>query len=93
MMKNLFWILWSAEMLFLLWMLWDEMKLKHLSLPGYISFGFLWLAVALLIKLFFKSEKAALILVGIPAVPLAFMGVFLLVIFIVQLISGPVRWN
>ncbi|HMP28429.1 MAG TPA: hypothetical protein PKD85_02445 [Saprospiraceae bacterium] len=93
MLKYLFWILWSAEIIFLLWMLWDEMKLKYLPMPAYIPLGFIWLFIAILVKLVVQSDKAALVMVGIPGVPLMIMGVFLLIIFIVNLVSGPIRWN
>ena len=92
-MKHLFWIFFALETSFLLWMLWDEMKLKYLSMPAYIPIGFLWLLISMLVKLAFKSDKVALVMVGIPGVPLAFMAVFYIIVMIIQLVSGPIRWN
>jgi hypothetical protein len=92
-MKHLFWILFALETSFLLWMLWDEMKLKYLSMPAYIPIGFLWLLISMVVKLAFKSDKVALVMVRIPGVPLAFMAVFFIIVMIIELISGPIRWN
>ncbi len=92
-MKHLFWILFASEALFLLWMLIDEMKLKYLSMPAYIPIGFLWLLISIVIKLAFKSDKVALVMVGIPGVPLAFMAVFYIIVMIIELVAGPIRWN
>jgi hypothetical protein len=93
MLKYTFWILWSAELIFLGWMLMDEMKLKYLSMPMYIPLGFLWVLLALFVKWVLKSDTAALIMVGIPGIPLMLMGVFLLIVWMVSIISGPIRWN
>lgn len=92
-MKYLFWILFTSEVLFLLWMLWDEMKIKYLSMPTYIPLGIVWLLLAILVKLVFKSDQVALVMVGIPGVPLAFKAVFYIIVMIIELVSGPIRWN
>lgn len=92
-MKHLFWILWSAEFLFLTWMLWDEMKLKYLSLPPYLALGFVWLILSIIVKYIVKSDTAALVMVGIPAVPLGLMAIFLVIVFIISVVAGPIRWN
>ncbi len=76
----------------MLWWLFDELKLKYISMNPMVTVGFIWLAAALFIQLNGKS-KAALIMVGIPGIPLLIMGVFLLVVMIIQLFSGPIRWN
>ncbi|MBK7808238.1 MAG: hypothetical protein KA270_17045 [Saprospiraceae bacterium] len=47
-MKHHFWILFALETSFLLWMLWDVMQLKYLSMPAYIPIGFLWLLISLM---------------------------------------------
>lgn len=92
-MKHLFWILFASEVLFLLWMLVDEMKLKYLAMPAYIPLGMIWLLLALFVKLVIKSDKIALVMVGIPGIPLLFMLGFLIIIFLINLIAGPIRWN
>lgn len=93
MMKYLFWILWSSELAVMLWWLFDEMKLRYLPMNAMVPFGFLWLGAALFIKLGIKSDKYALIMVGIPGVPLAIMALFLLLIFIINIVAGPIKWN
>lgn len=92
-MKHLFWILCAAEIFFLFWMLWDEMKLKHLAMPAYIPMGFIWLLLAIIVKLVVKSDKVALLMVGIPGVPPMIMAIFLLIVYVINLVSGPIRWN
>ncbi len=92
-LKYAFWITWSVELIFILWMTWDELKLKHLAMPAYIPLGILWLLVALIIKTIIKSDKSALIMVAIPGVPLLFMIGFILVVYIVDFVAGPIRWN
>lgn len=92
-MKHLFWILWSAEFICMLVWLIDEMKLKYLPMNNMVSIGFLWLGVALFVKLGLKSDKSALIMVGIPGFPLAIMAIFIIIIYIINLVAGPIRWN
>lgn len=92
-MKYLFWILFGSETLFMFWMLWDAMKLKYLSMPPYIPLGFLWLLIAIIFKLVIKSDKIALVMVGIPGVPLLIMAGFLIMVYVVTLFTGPIRWN
>ena len=74
-------------------MLWDEMKLKYLSMPAYIPIGFLWLLISIVVKLVLKSDNLALVMVGIPGVPLAFMAVFFIIVMVIEFVSGPIRWN
>jgi len=93
MLKHIFWILWICESIFLVWMFMDELKLKYLSMPAYIPLGFLWLILAIVVKLVVKFDKAALIMVGITGIPLLLMAIFLIIIFIIELVSGPIRWN
>lgn len=92
-MKYLFWIIFFIESVLLLWWVYEEMKLQYLAINPMVYFGFLILVIAAILKLVLKFDKAALILVGIPAIPIAFMGLFLLAVFIIQLVSGPIRWN
>ena len=92
-MNYLFWILFASEALFLLWMWVDEMKLKYLPMPAYIPLGMLWLLLALMVKLVIKSDNVALVMVRIPGIPLAFMGVFYIIVMIIEFVSGPIRWN
>ncbi len=92
-MKYLFWIIFFIESVLMLWWVSEEMKLKYIGMNPVVYLGFLILIIAILLKVVLKYDKAALILVGIPAIPLAFMGLFLLAVFIIQLVSGPIRWN
>ena len=93
-MMNLFFItLWVLELLFLLYMWIDEMKLQFLTMPTYIPVGFLWLLIAAILKWVMKYDKAALIMVSIPGVPLVFMGLFLVIVFLVNWLFGPIRWQ
>jgi hypothetical protein len=92
-MKHLFWILFALETSFLLWMLWDEIKLKYLPVPAYIPLGILWMLLAVIVKVLFKSDQMALVMVGIPGVPLLFMLGFMIKVFVVNLVGGPIRWN
>ena len=64
------------------------MKFKYLSMPTYIPIGFLWLLISIVVKLAFKSDIVALVMVGIPGVPLAFMAVFYIIVMIIELVSG-----
>jgi hypothetical protein len=91
-MNLLFWILFASETLFLFWALCDAATSISLPMPPYVPAGFLWLSLALVVKLAFKSSKIALILVGIPAIPLLIMLLFVIVVFIASLF-GPIRWN
>ena len=75
------------------WWLYDEMKLKYLPMPNMVPICFIWLGAALLVKLGLKSEKYSLIMVGIPGVPLAIVALFLLVVFIINIVAGPIKWN
>ena len=92
-MKYLFWILWLSEFIFMIWMLLDELKLKYLPMPPYIPIGFLWLAIAIVVKLVIKSDILALVMVVITGLPLAFMGGMLILMLIIEFINGPIRWN
>lgn len=92
-MKNLFWILWSVELVFMLWWLFDDLKLKHIAINPFIGIGFLWLGVSLFCKIMIENKMISNILVIIPAIPLAIMAIFLLIVFLVQTFAGPIRWN
>lgn len=93
MLKYLFWILWTCELLFMIWWLLGEMKLKYLSMNPMVPVGFVILFTALLLKLAFGMDKVAMWIVAIPGTLLAIMGIFALVILIMSLILGPIRWN
>jgi hypothetical protein len=32
-------------------------------------------------------------MVGIPGFPLAIMAIFIIIIYIINLVAGPIRWN
>jgi len=87
-----FWIIWGIEFIFMLWWLFDDLKLQYLSPNPAIPVLFLYLFGALIVRLAFNSTKVSMIMVGIGAVPLAIMGMFLLVVMIASLF-GPIRWN
>ena len=93
MLKSIFWILWSIELVFMLWWLNDELKLVYLRMNPVVPFFFLWLAIALALQLLLKNKTIALVLVAIPAVPLAIMALFALVIILAEIFGGPIRWN
>ncbi|MBK7233063.1 MAG: hypothetical protein IPH93_12585 [Saprospiraceae bacterium] len=76
-MKYLFWILWSIELGFMLWWLFDEMKLKYLSMNPSVYLGFVWLILALVVKFLVKSDTIAMYMVGIPGALLAIMGLLI----------------
>ena len=88
-MKYIFWVLFASETLFMLWMLWEEMKLRYLTMPAYIPVGFLWLILILILKFVIKSNKIAFIMVVIPAIPLIIMLMILIAVYI----SKPTRLN
>lgn len=77
----------------MIWWVAEEIKLQYIAMNPMVYLGFLILIMAVILKVVLKYDKAALILVGIPAIPLAIMALFLLVIFFIQLVSGPIRWN
>lgn len=87
-----FWTLWCIELAVLLWLLWDELKLTYVPMNPWIFVGFLWLIAALIARLAGWTVVAA-VLVIIPGVPLAIMAFFLLVVLIISLVAGPIRWN
>jgi hypothetical protein len=92
-MKHLFWILWSIELAFMCWWLWDDLKLKYIQLNPFIIVGFIWLAISLLMRLMADNRIISNVLVIIPAIPLGIMGIFLIIVFLVQTFAGPIRWN
>ena len=87
-----FWIIWGIELVFMLWWLFDDLKLQYISHNPMIPVLFLYLFGALVIRLAFNSPTISMMMVGIGAVPLAMMGLFLLGVFIASLF-GPIRWN
>jgi hypothetical protein len=86
-----FWVLWVAELLFMLWWTLDDMRLTYVPMNPAIFIGWLWLIASL--GLFLADVRViAFVLVCIAGVPLAIMGLFMLVILIASLF-GPIRWN
>ena len=92
MLKYFFWITWSIETVLMIWWLFDELKLKYIPMNPVVIIGFIYLPIALFVYLSGKT-KAAMIMVGIPAIPLLIMGLFLLVVMLISIFSGPIRWN
>jgi hypothetical protein len=86
-----FWSLWGAEAVFMSWWLLDDLKLRFIPMNPAITGGWLWLAAAFTLYLL-NFKYLALILVGIAAVPLIFMGIYVAIILIASLF-GPIRWN
>jgi hypothetical protein len=89
----LFWTFWSIEVVFMLWWLFDDLKLTYIQLNPFITIGFLWLMAALVIRLAMNARGISLTMVSITAVPLAIVGLYLLVILLSSLFGKPVRWN
>jgi hypothetical protein len=89
----LFWTCWGIEFVFMLWWLFDDMKLTYIKLNPFIYIGFMWLMVALVIRLALGMKGISLTMVSITAVPLAIMGAFLLVVMLASLSGKPMRWN
>lgn len=87
-----FWIIWGIEFVFMLWWLFDDLKLRYVSMNPSVPVLFLYLFTALIVRFAFNATKVSMIMVGIGAVPLAIMGAFLLVVMIAGLF-GPIRWN
>jgi hypothetical protein len=88
---KLFWFLWIIEVLFMLWWLLDDMKSQYLRINPMVYLGWVWVIAAGLLYLA-QVRWLALLLVGIAALPLAIMALYLLVILIASM-SGPIRWN
>lgn len=89
--STVFWVVWIIQALFMVWWLLDEMKLRYLSVNPFVYAGWFWLIIAAVLYLS-HFKIAAAIMVGITAIPLAIMGLFLLPIIIASLF-GPIRWN
>lgn len=87
-----FWVIWAIEAVFMSWWLGSELKLQYLSVNPFVWVGWLYLIAALVLYLC-NLRVIALIMVGIGAIPLAIMAAFLLVILLVSIFNGPIRWN
>ncbi|MCC6412586.1 MAG: hypothetical protein IT270_13055 [Saprospiraceae bacterium] len=88
-----FWILWGIELAFMLWWYLDELKYTYLSVNPSVYYGFLWLLAALVFQTALSWKGLALAMVGLGALPLAIMGLYLLVVLIATVFGGPIRWN
>lgn len=87
----LFWILWGIELAVMLVWLITDLRNTNMPMNPTVMWGFAYLMIALLLKIS-GANMAGMVMVGIGALPLALMAVFLLVILIANLF-GPVRWN
>lgn len=90
--SSFFWILWIIELAVWLWWFTSDLKNTHLPMNPTVIAGGIWLFVALGAFLF-NYRILAFIMVGILALPLLLMIFFLSVVFIVNWIFGPIRWN
>lgn len=88
---TVFWAIWTIQALFMVWWLLDDMKLQYVPVNPAVYAGWFWVIIAAVLYLS-HFKVAAAIMVGITAAPLAFMGLFILVIAIASLF-GPIRWN
>jgi hypothetical protein len=77
----LFWTCWSIEMVFMFWWLFDDLKLTYIQLNPFITIDFLWLMTALVIRLAMNARGISLTMMSITVMPLAIMGLYLLVIW------------
>lgn len=89
--ERLFWWLWAIEAAFMTWWLFDDLRLTQTPLNPAITLGWLWLIVALVFALA-KAPSIASGMVILTALPLVFMGLYLLLILVSSLF-GPIRWN
>ena len=89
----LFWTLWGIELAVMLWWLFDDMRQTYIPVNPMVYVGFIWLFAALFTRQVLGWRVLAFILVGIPALPLSLMAVFMLVILLVSIFDGPIRWN
>ena len=71
----------------------DEMKYTHLSVNPSVYYGLLYLLAALVFQTVLHWKGLALGMVCLGALPLAVMGVYLLVVLIASVFGGPIRWN
>lgn len=74
-------------------MLRDELKIKSLPKLTYIPIGMMWLSLAIIVKLVFKADQVAFVMIAIPVIPLIIMFGFMILFLIVNLFVGPIRWN
>lgn len=74
------------------WWLLSDLKLKYRPANPYAYLCLLWVGVSLGLYLL-KHGVAALTMVGIAALPLAVMGIFLGAVMLVSIFKGPIRWN
>ncbi|MBK9016995.1 MAG: hypothetical protein IPM82_24675 [Saprospiraceae bacterium] len=88
----IFWIPWGIEAIFMCWWLFSDRKLRYRPVNLFAYLSLLWVVVSLGLFMF-EYRMAALMMVGIAALPLAIMGLYLAVVFLVTAFKGPIRWN
>ena len=87
-MQVLFWICWTAEFVFACWWVFSEMGYKHLD-PNPAAFvGMCYVLAVLGMRYVAGAIKISNVMVLIPAVPLAGMGLIVLISIIFK-----VKWN
>lgn len=87
----LFWTIWGIEAAFMYWWLMRYLRISFQWVNPNIYRG--WLLLLIAMALYLSGIKiVALIIVGIGALPLLFMGLYLLLILVSSLF-GPIRWN
>ena len=88
----IFWTLCGIEAIFMTWWLAGELKLKYLRINPTVYLGWSYLIIAAVLHLT-GFKIMALVMTMLAALPLAVMGLFLLVMLIVRIFGGPIRWN
>ena len=87
-MNILFWICWTAELGVVLWWIFTELQLEYLEPNMYSFLALGYLLLILLIRFQSGGKKIAMIMTGLPAIPLAGM----LFIIVIHSLSGG-KWN
>lgn len=90
---NVFWVLWTIELIVMLVCLMDELQLTYQSPAPYIYLGFLILFLAWMAKKVLSWPRLALVLVSVPGLLLGIMFLMFLLILAVNFFAGPIRWN
>lgn len=87
-MIPLFWLLWSIECALALWWVGSEMGYQYLKPNPFSFLALLYLALVLVVRFALKWTVASNVMVLIPAIPLFFM----LLIILVSVFGGG-KWN
>lgn len=87
-MKYIFWICWTGEMIAVLCWIGSEMKLQYLKPNPFSFLSALYLLTVLAVRFGAGAEKLSAWMVILPALPLLLMMLFV----IIHTISGG-RWN